>query len=218
VSLKRSMGKRTTSQGKKGSKGDGLVFTLATMPPRMFRPVQLSSATYKIAQETTVVSYFASSASIPTFMSTYFTIAILDQVSTLAALFDQYRINEVEVWLVPQSEFMPTSAAGASGNQLATVIDYDDAAALTTFGQAMDYVNCVLSPGSCAHYRRFKPHAAVAAYSGTFASYANVTSPWIDAVSTGVQHYGLKVASTTGIVVRTYDLYIRLQTEWRNLR
>ncbi len=39
ASAKRLMGKRTVSQGKRGAKGDGSVYTLFDVPTRLFKPV-----------------------------------------------------------------------------------------------------------------------------------------------------------------------------------
>jgi hypothetical protein len=213
AALKRLLGKRTPSQNKRGGKGDGRVYTLQTMPPRLFRPIGRSASVFRIPQEVLLSGSFTTSTSGPTFMAYYFTVNTLDQISALQSLFDQYRIVLVEFWLCPEV-LAPTAT-----NNVATVIDYDDATALGTYAQALDYVNCQSAPGTAAHYRSFVPHAALAAYSGTFVSYANVASPWIDAASPTVQHYGVKVAATLEPTTAiSYDVTYRLTTEWRNVR
>jgi hypothetical protein len=108
--------------------------------------------------------------------------------------FDQYRLSAVRFTLAPQQNAVNLQIT--STTTLATVycvIDYDDATALTTLAQAAGYNNCVtLAPGESVS-RTFRPRMAVAAYSGTFASYASTEPMWIDSVSTGVQHYGIKL-------------------------
>jgi len=160
-------------------------------------------------------SPLTSSASVSTFGALYFTVGALDQISSLTALFDQYRINEIEVWIMPRTT--NNTVTSNTGLQ-ATVVDYDDETVLGTFASALDYTNVVVGTGIEGQYRRFKPHAAIAAYSGTFASYANEESPWIDAASTGVRHYGVKTAWTTTDIPYSSDIMVRLHTEWRNVR
>jgi len=212
--LKRAMGKKTNSMRQKGAKGDGVVFSLETIPARLFKPIGSANQIYTIPQEYLLGTALTANNTVPTFASFNFQVSSLDQISSLTALFDQYRIKQVECWIAPKLGPIQTP-----GNNLASVIDYDDSAALTTYAQALDYVNCCSSNGSLAHYRKFVPHCAVAAYSGTFVSFANVAAPWIDAASTSVQHYGLKLASTVSVPATfNYDVTVRLLTEWRNAR
>jgi len=188
-----------------------LVFTRETIPPRLFQPVMSFDKIFTLTQEIFTPNFHVTSTSVGTFVGFGFVVSVMDQISSLTSLFDQYRVDLIEAWLVPE----PQVADG----QFATVIDYDDASALTTFAQATDYINVVSTNVNAAHYRKFVPHAALAAYAGgVFTSFANVTKPWIDAASTGVVHYGLKTAATVTNVVQTYDLLLRVHTSWRNLR
>jgi hypothetical protein len=83
------------------------------------------------------------------------------------------------------------------------VIDYDDSTNLTSVAAAEAYSTClVLSPGESCD-RTFKPRIALAAYSGAFTSYANAPSMWIDAGSTGVQHFGVKTYVPGGAAGQT---------------
>lgn len=128
------------------------------------------------------------SAQNPTY---YFSLA---SANVGSGFFDQYRILAIRFNLRAQQ-----NAIGLTTNSTTTVtpiycvIDYDDASSLGSANAAMAYSNClVLSPGqSCS--RTFKPRAAMAAYNGTFGGYASVASPWIDANSNTVQHYGVKL-------------------------
>lgn len=160
-------------------------------------------------------SPFNSSTTVSTFGGLYFTVGALDQISSLTALFDQYRITEIEVWIMPRTT---NNTVTSNTGLFASVVDYDDDTVLSTFATALDYTNVVVGTGIEGHYRRFKPHAAMAAYSGAFSAYANVESPWIDAASTGVRHYGIKTAWTATDIQYSSDVMVRLHTEWRNVR
>jgi hypothetical protein len=177
--------------------------------------LRVDNVVYPVVQMTLVGS-LSSSASLATFAAYNFTLASLDQYTTLVTLFDQYRFKEVEIMFSPRT----IGANGTSTNtgQFATVVDYDDSSTLGTYAQALDYQNVQTSYGTDGHYHRFKPHAAVAAYSGSFSSYANLESPWIDCASSSVQHYGVKTAWTVTDTVYTFDLTARFQLEFRNVR
>jgi len=209
-----SMSSGTRARGKLFNK-DGTLFNATGAPPRYKVPT--NNTIVPIVQNSVVGAFITSNVALNEFAQTSFTVASLDQVSSLTAVFDQYRIIRVEVWLTPRNSVSQGNTANPG--IFATVVDFDDATALATLASAYDYTNCVISNGLEGHYRTWKPHAAVAAYSGAFTSYANVPSPWIDAVSTGVQHYGLKVAwSPTDASGYIYDMAFRLHTEWRNIR
>jgi len=206
----------TSSQSSKGREfqGDGKLFNITGLPP-MMKPGR-SNTPVKIMQSSVASAFLVSSASVPVLATSSFSVNSLDQVGSLTAVFDQYRITEIEVWLTPR--LSSVTSASANVGMLASAIDYDDSGTPSSFTALLDYVNAVISSGVEGHYRRWRPHAAIAAYAGAFTSYANVESPWIDAVSTGVQHYGLKTAITVTDTVYTFDLFFRLHTEWRNIR
>jgi hypothetical protein len=107
--------------------------------------------------------------------------------------FDQYRIQAIRFSIVPQNNAIGLVTNSTTAlTPLYCVIDYDDATALTSSAAAEEYNNCItLSPGESLS-RTFQPRMAVGAYAGTFTGFANVAPQWIDAVSTGVQHYGIK--------------------------
>jgi hypothetical protein len=171
---------------------------------------------YKVSQSLVLANAIVTSLALATFATFSFSLSQLDQVASLVAVFDQYRIDEIEMWLFPH--LSSNNAASGNPGLLATVIDYDDSNALTTFAQALDYTNCLTSSGLMGHYRRFRPHLATAAYSGVFTSFANDEETWIDAASTGVLHYGVKSAAATTSSVETYDAIVRFHVSLRNVR
>jgi len=98
-----------------------------------------------------------------------------------------------------------------------SVIDYDDATALTTFNAADDYPNNCQSTLVNGHYRRFTPH--ITATFGTTASSGNLTAPWIDTGVTSIPHYGIKLAARiTSASLVTINLVARLHVQFRNVR
>jgi hypothetical protein len=126
--------------------------------------------------------------------TTYFQLSNLDNSSSFENVWDQYRIDAIRMTCKPQN-----NAIGLVTNSTTTlvplycVIDYDNTANLTTAAAAREYDNCIcLEPGE-SFVRTFQPRIATAAYSGSFASYANMSPQWIDCASPNVQHYGVKI-------------------------
>jgi hypothetical protein len=161
--------------------------------------------------------FLAQSAAVFTQAVKSFQLSDLDQASSLASVFDQYRLARVEVWLLPRVT-VTTQATGTSMGQIATVVDFDDASTLTNFSSYLDYQNVMVGPGNEGHYRSFTPHVAIAAYSGTFTSFANESAPWLDCASPSVQHYGFKAGSTVADAAYSSDLNVRYHFEFRNVR
>jgi len=125
-------------------------------------------------------------------------------------------IDAVEVWLLPQN----SSARIGNSGLLSSVIDLDDSSNLTSFAQADDYASVVTSEQTQGHYRHFVPHIAIAAYgSSGFAGYANRSHQWIDCTSSGVPHYGVKIAaSPSNSVTTSFDLRYRIHLRFRSVR
>jgi len=124
---------------------------------------------------------------------------------------------EAEVWLVPRIGM----GTGASTNYglLTSCIDYDDSTNLTSIGDGLGHTNSITTSGSQGHYHKFKPRAALAAYTGTFTGYANSSnSLWMDCASSSIQYYGVKYAITATDAVYTYDAILKMVIEFRNIR
>jgi hypothetical protein len=132
--------------------------------------------------------------------------AMTDFAGTTAALaaFDQYRIDQLETWLTAEN---PNQA----GNFpiLTSCIDLDDANVPTVVGGLEDHIGAIVSDGPGGHYHKWKPHIAVATFSGAFTSYANMPSQFIDSASPGVQHFGLKAGVYSNGVSIPYGLVFR---------
>lgn len=150
----------------------------------------------------------------------YFALSDLGQYANLTNVYDQYKINLVEVYLVP------TNLVTSSGvlPPIATAVDFDDATAWGTgsgIAVALNYENVVLTSSleqKMVKVATFRPRLALAAYSGAFTSYAN-TEAWVDAVSPSVQHYGFKwylPQSTT--ITKSWHIYAKYTVSFREVR
>jgi len=141
----------------------------------------------------------------------YFSLSQLDQAASWSAIFDQFRIAQVEVTIRPQYN---TGQTGVGAVNWYTIIDYDDANPVASAAGMREYNNCMIS-GYETQVRTFTPHAAIAAYTGAFGGFANVTAPWLDVASATIQHYGLKVGIDPGSAAPLTPQVLILQFKYR---
>jgi hypothetical protein len=172
---------------------------------------------FRYSSSTTISPAFTTSTTLPTLVAFNFQFGDLGDSGNLSTVFDQYRIDVIECWVLPQTSSQTDNTTSNHG-LLASVIDYDDSTALSSFDAANQYSNCITACGISGHYRIFRPHAALAAYSGAFTSYANWEEMWIDMNSQTVQHYGLKIASTVTGSAYSWNMIVKYHCSLRNLR
>jgi len=147
----------------------------------------------------------------------------LAQYATFTALYDQYRIRQLDVKMIPAiTAYLDSTGGAAKGfnSRVWTAIDYDDATALTAVA-LREYTTVRENMGTDMICRSFVPHFALAAYSGAFNSYAN-TIGWLDCNSAGVQHYGFKwaieAAPAATSVLQSWRFDVTYYFEFRNVR
>jgi len=135
----------------------------------------------------------------------------LSQVSTLQALFDQYRLHEVECWLTPTYQ---NFAGGNSAARYAVAVDYDNSNTVA-FSALLQYANVQDISANCGAYVRFKPHTTLT--STTASSVANIQDLWVDSAVGGQNWFGLKWACPATNVTYTLNLTIRYHFQFRNV-
>jgi hypothetical protein len=167
-------------------------------------------AEYEVTLER-VTALSTTSMSVPTFASAY---CALNQFSytDLAAVFDQYRVKEVEVWIEPS--IIMSSTVGSA--VFFTAVDLDDANVPTSSNELVNHASVISSETGTGHYHRWVPYMATAVYSGAFTSFASGPPQWIDVASPGVQHYGLKyVCPGADGVARLINITMRATFQFR---
>jgi hypothetical protein len=137
-------------------------------------------------------------------------------------IWDQYRIDAVRVSIVPTANALfTTDLSDQVYSELYCVIDYDDSTNLTSLASALKYDNCIVLVPTESLERTFQPRLAVAAYSGSFTSYANMPPQWIDTVNNAVQHYGIKYAISPAVAGQTtmqsWDVITEYYISFRSL-
>jgi hypothetical protein len=157
-------------------------------------------------------TFITSSATIPSFGSHSITLSGLANSSIYTSCFDQYKFDEVEIWIEPtQSQgSVPTNIG-----RLVTCVDLDDATLPSSFGVVESAQSALVTSAYAGHYHKFVPHMAVAVYSGAFTSFANEPADWIDCASPSVQHYGLKGSISDTSSVSTWIYSVRAKVTFR---
>jgi hypothetical protein len=186
--------------------------------PRFGRAGRFDNRIHNVIQTSAPVALFTSNSTLATFVGLQFNASNdIAQFSSWAAVFDQYRIMEIEVWVYSTLQFGGSPSTYNPGQSLYTVNDYDDANTPSTISQLCQYENVMVTPISNGHYRKWRPHCASAVYSGAFTSFANEVSPWIDVASASVQHYGLKAGVDVTNSAIQFNRATRIWVQFRNV-
>jgi len=145
--------------------------------------------------------------------SLYFQLSNVVDNASWRSCFDAYRIVRVYVEFVP---FGITASANATLGQFVSVIDYDDATPVTS-DTLLQYDTAMMVQSGLYHERRLVPRTAKALYSGTFTSYGQDTTPWIDTDSPSVQHFGIKYVQSISSTANTvYRPLVTMVVNFRN--
>lgn len=187
---------------------------LSQATPAMTRVQRMDNRTFEFCQLVDLGSVLTSSAGAATFYGTAFNAAQLIQISSIQALFDQYKIKELEVWITPV-----LSAATTVTSLLYSAVDYDSSATPSSINQITQYQNVMETNATNGHYRRWRPHVgmAVGIPNTSVQGMGNVVAPWIDSLTTGVNHNGLVIAMAASATTVTLNLRVRYTVQVRNV-
>ncbi len=170
---------------------------------------KLDNKIYSFTLTASIDSRYTTSTTVPTFVGDAFSLNTFPGYSTKTALFDQYRIKELEVWVVP--------TIPVPGSMFSTAVDYDNQTAPANMNGLLAYQNVHTSTMQNGHYHRWKPHTAVAAYKGAFTGYQNVADQWIDSAYPDVTQFGLKAGfEITPSAAVPVNIVLRAKCEFRN--
>jgi hypothetical protein len=165
-----------------------------------------------VTLELTPVTFLTTSTSAAVYTAYPFALNAAAAYAEYTSLFDQYRIDGIEAYVEPFLAAQGTTVFG----DVALAVDLDDSSTPSSLNTVASKQGSIVCSGAAGIYQRWKPHVALAAYTGSFGGYANVASPWIDCGSPAVQHYGLKgYAGPTPAAAVTYVIYARMLCTFR---
>jgi len=157
-------------------------------------------------ERTASLSSYSTSTGGPTNAVYQFALSDTDNYTELTALFDQYKIDYVDLTFVPfYTESIP--GTGECAGVVYSAPDFDDNSA-TAAAALRQYSGVQCHKQVDPFAVRIKPRAAMALYSGSvFTQFGNIPDPWIDANSPGVPHYGFKLAAdASGGTAQTWQV------------
>jgi hypothetical protein len=138
----------------------------------------------------------AAQASANTYFALAFNLYDLAQVANWTALFDQYRIDKVEVKFQSQGtnvDLHTYVTLNAENPAIWMVLDFDDNTTPTSLAQILEYDNVEVTESGSGFFATVYPSLTPSVYSaGAFSGYAVERAGWIDCANTAVPHYGLK--------------------------
>lgn len=158
------------------------------------------------------INVLLTSITVPSYGASSFALNDFVNRTEYTGLFDQYRIEEFEIWIEP---IVSQSTVISNLGYVSTAIDLDDSTTPTAVSQVEGKQNAITTSALDGHYHRWKPHMAIAAYSGVFTSFASVPAGWIDSGSPSVQHYGVKFASSPTSVAIQFNAQLRARVAFR---
>jgi len=121
----------------------------------------------------------------------------VDQSASFAGVFDQYRIDKIEVKITPEMNALNdvnVASPNATNPMIYVALDFDDANTPTSLAYIRQYDNvqsAVYADGG--FFITILPSFTPALWSGgAFTAYAVERAGWIDASNLSVPHFGLK--------------------------
>jgi hypothetical protein len=157
-----------------------------------------------------------------------FCLADIPNISSITALFDQYRIEEIQFRL--RSRNPGVFVANQASPNYSTVsplliVDRDDATAPTTLLELQQYDNCQQFSAQDSCDVIFKPSITPSVFSGgAFSGYAVEESGkyWLDAANTSIPHYGIKVGMPALVATTSqrfdWDVEAIYKVSFKNIR
>jgi hypothetical protein len=177
--------------------------------------MKLDNQVYRVRQIVELNGILTSSAGAGVSQGLAFNLAQLPQVSSWTSVFDQYRIDAIELWITPTQA---TTTATPDGWRWYSAIDYDDDGTSITEAAIQQYTNVSDCNRMEAVYRKFRPHieGAVNA-SGSAVLAQNIPSAWIDSANTIVKHFGLKLYMQATVITVLLGLRMRFHVSFKNV-
>lgn len=180
--------------------------------PNVGRLLRSDNVIHDVWQTADNGNFLTSSAGSETDIGRPYNIGQIQGISSWLAVFDQYRIKEIEVWITPSS-----SASSTVDNfRWLSVVDYDDAST-PSFNGLLQYSNVTDAGRNEAVYRRFTPHITVTMnVAGSSVLAKNQTADWIDSAQPTATHFGIKVAMSSTATTVILAERVRFHLQFRN--
>lgn len=124
-----------------------------------------------------------------------FQLADIPDASSFSSIFDQYKIDQVDVTILPLT--LPSAPGATYGFALLwCAVDYDDSVAPGSVSSVTNYSNSIcVGPGKSANFT-FKPKISGDVDQAGTPEASYVTNAWLNCTKSSVPHYGFKIGVT----------------------
>lgn len=126
-----------------------------------------------------------------------FQLSDLPNVSSFAALFDQYRIDKVLLRVKSRNNAVFVANTASPNGAVPTayaVRDIDDSSTLSVLGDYLSYDTCLTFNGEEDFVIELTPSITKATYASlAFSGYTVERPCWLDIANTSIPHYGVKI-------------------------
>jgi hypothetical protein len=143
-----------------------------------------------------------------------FQLSYLDQYTTFTALFDEYKVDWMQITFRPHANASPLTVNTVIVPQLITVVDFDDSTAPASLAVLREYDNSQVSIFE-TQVRTFVP-------GWVDASGETLHNDWLDCAFTGIPFFGCKYGIEAGAGGQTslqyFSVQIRVQLSFRHVR
>jgi len=151
-----------------------------------------------------------------------FVLTDLIDYSQWTSVFDQYKINMIEVDIVAMT-LLPAPSTGAQYSLGYVAIDYDDNVVPTSIGQIQAYSNSMILRPSRDLRFSLQPKTATevqSTFAGATAGAGVSNSQWLDCTYNSVPHYGIKAAivQSTSTNLTRWRILLRYHVSFRSVR
>jgi len=151
-----------------------------------------------------VLKYFFdhySSTSVVSNFADTFELSAVTNYARYTALFDEFKIDQVEVYITPSVDVSGTSERGV----LISAVDINDAYA-PSIANLEAQNNSLETNGTIGHYHRFVP-----SIQNDYAA----TTPWMNVANATAHWYGLKSSMAVSTSPIYYHYFVRLHVTFR---
>lgn len=150
-----------------------------------------------------------------------FKLSDISTFTSMQALYDQYRINNVTVTFIPKTTVYTNTTATALNSPavglFGSCLDFDSGQTPINMQDLANYDTFKWTRGTDVHKRYLKPRVQITA--GNVAAFSTNGQQWIDCGSPSIPHFGVRwVAEDAETNKITYDLIVKYDISFRNSR
>lgn len=150
-----------------------------------------------------------------------FKLSDIADYSQWTSVYDLYRITNITAQIIGANQNSSVSSANQCTQIMASAIDYDDNNVTTSLETTLNFGSSYVHGPTCNDRRSFTPKINNVAWQGGVGTGLQPASrQWLDALSSNVEHYGLKVyiPKSQSANVFSWTIIFEYTIEYKNNR